>query len=172
MSNYYITSNELYHFGILGMHWGVRRYQNKDGSLTEEGKKRYYNSDGSFTKAGQKEFNKDSKKIGKTYMDYKKHGIEGDTFAVMGPTYAQNARQYYAYEKRSAKKLHDLYETFDNKWGKKKEKDLRNNSEYLKYKEKGEEYVKNNSSLVNLYLNGNDKDYYSERIERLRSSVY
>jgi hypothetical protein len=30
------------HFGIKGMHWGVRRYQNKDGSLTEAGKKKYY----------------------------------------------------------------------------------------------------------------------------------
>lgn len=29
------------HHGILGMKWGIRRYQNKDGSLTEEGKKRY-----------------------------------------------------------------------------------------------------------------------------------
>ena len=32
--------NELYHHGILGMRWGVRRYQNKDGSLTNAGKKR------------------------------------------------------------------------------------------------------------------------------------
>lgn len=32
---------ELYHHGILGMKWGVRRYQNKDGSLTKAGKKRY-----------------------------------------------------------------------------------------------------------------------------------
>lgn len=32
---------ELYHHGVKGMKWGVRRYQNKDGSLTPAGKKRY-----------------------------------------------------------------------------------------------------------------------------------
>lgn len=29
-----MNSNELMHHGIHGMRWGVRRYQNKDGSLT------------------------------------------------------------------------------------------------------------------------------------------
>lgn len=33
--------NVLAHYGIRGMKWGVRRYQNKDGSLTAAGKKRY-----------------------------------------------------------------------------------------------------------------------------------
>lgn len=33
--------NELTHWGIKGMRWGVRRYQNKDGTLTTAGKKRY-----------------------------------------------------------------------------------------------------------------------------------
>lgn len=36
-----IVTDELYHHGILGMHWGIRRFQNKDGSLTAEGIKRY-----------------------------------------------------------------------------------------------------------------------------------
>ena len=33
--------NELYHHGIKGQKWGVRRFQNEDGTLTEAGKKRY-----------------------------------------------------------------------------------------------------------------------------------
>ena len=36
----YIDENYLAHYGVVGMRWGVRRYQNKDGSLTAAGKKR------------------------------------------------------------------------------------------------------------------------------------
>lgn len=37
-----VNENELFHSGIKGMKLGVRRYQNEDGTYTEEGKKRYY----------------------------------------------------------------------------------------------------------------------------------
>ena len=38
-------SSELSHHGILGQKWGVRRFQNSDGSLTNEGRRRYSSDD-------------------------------------------------------------------------------------------------------------------------------
>jgi len=41
MYNDFKRYSELYHYGILGMKWGVRRFQDKNGNLTIAGKKRY-----------------------------------------------------------------------------------------------------------------------------------
>lgn len=60
--------NELYHWGKKGMKWGVRRYQNADGTLTEAGKKRYARD------AREKEFDKYDESTGKYYKESKKNG--------------------------------------------------------------------------------------------------
>lgn len=51
---YFYSDEELAHHGILGQKWGVRRYQNADGSLTSAGKRRYQNEDGSINDSGEK----------------------------------------------------------------------------------------------------------------------
>lgn len=47
-------NNELQHFGVKGMKWGVRRYQNYDGTYTQKGLKRYRESQAKYDAAGDK----------------------------------------------------------------------------------------------------------------------
>ena len=75
--NDYLVTKELYHHGIKGQKWGVRRYQNEDGTLTEAGRKRVTNHLGKiepayFTKRG---FIKDKTE---TYTFLRKNNIVTD----------------------------------------------------------------------------------------------
>lgn len=100
----YENQNELRHHGIKGQKWGIRRFQNKDGSLTSAGKTRYAeesdkkiqtNSDGSKTIPSGFVFNR----VGKRTLDinesgalYVSHGKEDAARYVksLGPTLIGN----------------------------------------------------------------------------------
>ena len=79
-----VYETELTHHGILGMRWGVRRYQNKDGTLTAKGKKRY-NSEMEKLKQEEKVLkNKQRTQNKLNKLDAKKQEIENLKRKVSG----------------------------------------------------------------------------------------
>lgn len=91
--------NELMHYGIKGQKWGVRRFQNKDGTLTAKGKKRYSEFTTSHREVIEKQYRdkgltKDEAKIAAD----KRIKIEKTVAAAAGVTVAACAA-YYAKNK-------------------------------------------------------------------------
>ncbi len=85
-----LTDIELYHFGIKGQKWGIRRYQNEDGSLTEEGRIRY----GKFDKLSKAttELEKSYEPIKSTYEKWVSNEGPGDTLV---DDYTQPSGKFY-----------------------------------------------------------------------------
>lgn len=72
----YNYSDELYHHGIKGQRWGIRRYQNKDGTLTPAGKKRAAKLESEYEKVT-------GKKIGDTSQTSSKKSMKEMTDAEL-----------------------------------------------------------------------------------------
>ena len=111
-----MNNDELYHHGILGMKWGVRRYQNADGTLTPKGKARYMKVESS--EHLQKSETKKARKILNTHVN-------------MDPRYALS---YSNMSKKSQAKAKRYMEGSDkyNKYMKKAEKNARLAKEHAK----------------------------------------
>lgn len=108
MADYIIVNGELYHHGIMGMKWGVRRYQNKDGTLTAAGKKRY-DKEMEKLKAEQKVLkNKQRTKAKMDKLNALKKDVDDQKKSLEGPSAvdkAKAAKSTNAAKKKNIKEL-------------------------------------------------------------------
>ena len=94
----YIPEQALAHHGILGQKWGVRRYQKRNGSLTEEGKRRYQEDFDQVNKK-EKKVNKSYKNFMDTYHNYYKDSMRNkdgsfDPFSEEGKQLERAYKKY------------------------------------------------------------------------------
>ena len=152
MQNNFKMDNELYHFGIKGQRWGVRRYQNPDGSLTALGKKKY-GTKSNFEKVQAAKKAASGSKI-KAQLDREKAN-------------ARTQAEIEKYRKKAAKKLgkgEDSEDKNDDSGGEKNEKkktekqmsneELRTATERINlernYAEAQKNYIMTNQQLAQL----------------------
>ena len=116
MSNYYIVPHDYYlaHHGIKGQKWGVRRFQNADGTLTDAGKRRIAKVGAKLEKM-DKRYEKAQKKATREFQranrtkysilsskkDVEKHYNKAYDLQTRADRYAYRGQEYY---KRKAKK--------------------------------------------------------------------
>ena len=97
---YYYETNYLAHHGVKGQKWGVRRYQNKDGSLTSKGKQRY--SDEERKKNGQE--------LNEAISRSRSHSDTGRPSAKEVWKTSETMKKFYEITKNDYKKRNDIYD--------------------------------------------------------------
>lgn len=83
----YFNEDYLEHSGVKGQKWGVRRYQNEDGTLTDEGRKRYGRSLNTIDKLNT-QANKYISKASKSNPKLAKLKIKSESYKVKANKYA------------------------------------------------------------------------------------
>lgn len=146
-----IRSDELYHHGILGMHWGIRRYQNKDGSLTSAGRARYDRAIKKAEKRSDKIYRKslkDKRIAAMTVYDKDRDehiGVRKETFKKKGKQEAINE----AHDPLALSKIRKIESSYYNKMHDEYKRFIKD--EDIAYK-KAIENIQNNTGLTKKYI--------------------
>ena len=127
-----MKTNELYHYGVKGMKWGVRRYQNKDGSPNQLGKKHRRRAlDVNSTKTSElleKAYKNGSIQVGRDYItdmlkvrarisrSFELGDIYGQEIRskIDKTTYSTTAKKREAINEAFSKKLREVEQTGDS----------------------------------------------------------
>lgn len=179
------SESYLMHHGIKGQKWGVRRYQNEDGSLTDLGKKKYLSSNGITLKKAHKLYRKDPRSV-HNYGDSVakniiKNNITDDDLKNIRTSYRKmvdmNLKSSEVYDKHYRKALEKLksgkwassedIDTYASRMSKKELNSYDKNFE-LKRKDAAEKYY---SQIKDLVRNKITSETYDTNISDLPNST-
>ena len=117
----FVSEDELYHHGVKGMKWGVRRYQTKDGGLTPAGKKKYRST--SIQSALARRSNA---KVDKSFDEWKESDRKRDEAIAIGKK--RNIAKIAYENDKSNKQAKAEYDALNKQY----KKALRENTTYRK----------------------------------------